>query len=134
MGIIILRHRHTILVIDDSAVTIALFQAMLGEEYELLYASRGEQGIEMAMRMRPDLILLDVMMPGMDGYEVCRRLKRNRETMVIPVIFITFLEHEEDEEMGIEAGAIDFMTKPFHEAIMKAKLRNHFALLDLLRA
>jgi Response regulator containing a CheY-like receiver domain and an HD-GYP domain len=112
--------------------TIELIHSLLGEECNILFATSGPEGIDLALKCNPDLILLDVMMPGMDGYEVCRELKKNALTMAIPVIFITVLDHQDEEEAGLEAGAIDYITKPFHNASFKAKIHNYLTLKELL--
>ncbi|MFD0868571.1 sigma-54 dependent response regulator [Chlamydia abortus] len=125
--------KHTILIVDDSPSNILLLQAILGEEYEVLYSTRGEKGLEMAQELQPDLILLDVMMPDMDGYAVCKQLKENPLTVAIPVIFITVLDHEEDEGNGLQAGAIDYITKPFNTTNIMMKIRNHLTFKDLIR-
>lgn len=125
--------KHTLLIIDDTASIIQLIHTIMRDEYEVLYATSGPEGIDIAMKYQPDLIILDVMMPGMDGYEVCNFLKSNPETMAIPVIFITVLDHEEDEEHGLQMGAIDYIAKPFNALNVKAKIKNHLAMRDLLR-
>lgn len=121
----------TILIIDDTLTIIELFRVLLGEEYRILSATSGPEGIDIAMKNHPDLILLDVMMPVMDGYEVCRRLKENAITQSIPVIMITVLDHQEEEKAGLEAGAIDYIAKPFYNENIKAKIRNHLLLKEL---
>ncbi len=128
-----MKDKHTLLIVDDTTSIIQLFHAIMGDEYEVLYATSGEEGIKIAEEYQPDLILLDVMMSGMDGYEVCKRLKSVPETMAIPVIFITVLDHEEDEGIGLEAGAIDYIAKPFNAANIKTKIKNHLAMKDMLR-
>ncbi|GIP35232.1 response regulator [Paenibacillus sp. J2TS4] len=127
-----MKNKRTILIVDDTSSNILLFDTILGEEYEVLYATNGEEGLDIALKFQPDLILLDVMMPGMDGYEVCRLLKKNPLTMAIPIIFISVLDHEEDEGNGLKAGAIDYIAKPFNTANVKAKIKNHLEFKDLL--
>jgi putative two-component system response regulator len=119
----------TILVIDDTPENLSLMQVLLHDLYLLKGANHGERGLEIAQAdPAPDLILLDVMMPGMDGHEVCRRLKRNPKTADIPVIFLTARSEREDEELGFELGAVDYITKPISPSICKARLRTHLAL------
>jgi putative two-component system response regulator len=132
-----LPEKPTILVIDDTPENLSLMQLLLHDLYLLKGANNGEHGLEIAQEYpSPDLILLDVMMPGMDGHEVCRRLKRNPKTADIPVIFLTARSEREDEELGFELGAVDYITKPISPSICKARLRTHLALKassDMLR-
>ena len=132
-----LPEKPTILVIDDTPENLSLMQLLLHDLYLLKGANNGERGLEIAQAdPAPDLILLDVMMPGMDGHEVCRRLKSNAKTADIPVIFLTARSEREDEELGFELGAVDYITKPISPAICRARLRTHLTLKatsDLLR-
>ena len=127
----------TILVIDDTPENLSLMQFLLRDLYLLKGANNGERGLEIAQAdPAPDLILLDVMMPGMDGHEVCLRLKQNPKTADIPVIFLTARGELEDEEMGFALGAVDYITKPISPSICLARLRTHLALkstADFLR-
>jgi putative two-component system response regulator len=119
----------TILVIDDTPENLALMQLLLHEQYQLQCANSGERGLAMALAdTPPDLVLLDIMMPGMDGYEVCTRLKSNPKTRAIPVIFLTSRRSPEDEEKGLGLGAVDYITKPISPAICLARLRTHLSL------
>ncbi|MFD0713846.1 response regulator [Paenibacillus sp. GCM10027626] len=127
-----MKDKHTLLIIDDTLTNIELIKAIIDDEYNTLSAVNGMDGLELAERMQPDLIILDVMMPEMDGYEVCQRLKRNPKTEAIPVIFVTVLDHDEDAEIGLVAGAIDYIAKPYHPASVKAKIRNHLAYRALI--
>ncbi len=121
--------RQKILVVDDQEVNISLVEAILAPQgYQVIPAADAERALELVAAGPPDLILLDVMMPGMDGYEVCTRLKRDERTRLIPVIMLTSLSDVEDRIRGIEAGADDFLSKPFHQAKLSARLR---ALLKL---
>ncbi len=120
--------KQTVLAIDDMPANLKLLGEILKPEYRFLVATSGAQGLELASSKQPDLILLDVMMPEMDGYEVCRRLKANPLTQSIPVIFITALKEETDEEKGLEIGAIDYITKPFSPSIVRIRVRNHLEL------
>lgn len=112
-----------ILVVDDDPGNIHILVENLKEEYEILFATTGQRALDIAYsRSRPDLILLDIMMPGMDGYEVCSRLKQNDATKDIPVIFLTAKTQEEEEARGLELGAQDYITKPFSLPVVKARI------------
>ncbi len=119
----------TVLIVDDQVMNIKILSAVLRDEVETLFAINGESALDIARTKNPDLILLDVMMTGVDGYEVCRRLKAHQDTSQIPVIFVTAKDQEQDEAEGFEAGAIDFITKPFSPPIVKARVRNHLELI-----
>lgn len=120
--------QQSILVVDDTPANIEILSSVLGEEHDILFATSGEDALELAGSERPDLILLDIMMPGLDGYEVCKRLKRDECTKGIPVIFITAMSEEEDETYGLEVGAIDYISKPISAPIVRARVRNHLEL------
>jgi PleD family two-component response regulator len=122
------RSRPSILIVDDEAMQIDLLLDTFDLEYEVLAATDGKTALETAERERPDLILLDVMMPDIDGYEVCRRLKGNRETQDIPVIFITALGGGEDEIRGLELGARDYLVKPVDPPSVKARVNSQVKL------
>lgn len=115
----------TVLIVDDEKHNRSLLTELLGEDYRLILAKNGEQALERAREHRPDLILLDVLMPGMDGYAVLRQLKHDDATRDIPVIFITALDSTIDEEKGLELGAVDYIAKPFHPPIVRVRVRNH---------
>lgn len=129
--------RPTILVVDDVPLNLMLLRTMLCTQYNVLEAGSGEQGLDAAMSANPpDLILLDVMMPGMDGYEVCRRLKADLVTRDIPVIFLTAKSEESDEEHGLALGAVDYLSKPIRPHILLARVRTQLTLkasADFLR-
>jgi diguanylate cyclase (GGDEF)-like protein len=120
--------KQTVLAIDDVPANLKLLGQILGSEYRYLCATSGLAGLEIAHAQRPDIILLDVMMPEVDGYEICARLKANPATQQIPVIFITALKDETDETRGLEIGAIDYVTKPFCPAIIQMRVRNQLEL------
>ncbi|MCE5181690.1 MAG: diguanylate cyclase [Betaproteobacteria bacterium] len=120
--------QHKILIVDDIPVNVALLAAILSKDHNVLSATSGEMALDMAAREQPDLILLDIMMPGMDGHEVCRRLKSSETTKNIPVIFVTAKSSAEDEAYGFDLGAVDYITKPFHIPVVKARVRNHLSL------
>jgi CheY-like chemotaxis protein len=109
-----LARRPLILVVDDVPTNIGILRAALTPTYDFLSASNGLNALELAVSHRPDLILLDIMMPEMDGYEVCMQLKRAVETLNIPVIFLTGRNSAEDEQKGLELGAVDYITKPIN--------------------
>ena len=118
--------KQKILVVDDEPVNISIIVDALQPEYKTVVAKNGEQALKRAASdPRPDLILLDIMMPGMDGYEVCRRLKQNEKTVQIPVIFITAMSDVGYETKGLEYGAIDYITKPISPAIVRVRVKHH---------
>ncbi len=127
----------TILVVDDTPANLSLMTGLLRDAYKVKAAIDGEKALRIAQaRPAPDLILLDIMMPGMDGYEVCRRLKADPATRDIPVIFLTAKTGVEDEKMGLDLGAVDYITKPVSPPIVMARVRNHLILkasADFLR-
>ncbi len=123
------RQAPIVLAIDDVPANLDVLVEHLHEEaIELTVALSGEEGLELADSLRPDLILLDVMMPGLDGFEVCRRLKANPELADIPVLFLTALNEEVEIERGFALGAVDYVHKPFSIPILKARMHNHLAL------
>jgi signal transduction histidine kinase len=129
------KDKQTILVVDDASENIDILSAVLRPEYKVKVALNGKRALKIAAGVpRPDMILLDIMMPGMDGYEVCQRLKSNPATHSIPVIFITAKSQEEDEKKGLELGAEDYITKPINPAIVLVRVRTHLALYDQNRA
>ncbi len=124
--------KHTLLIIDDIIDNLMLLGEAMSPEYKIKVATSGAQGLELAMQEPlPDLILLDIMMPGMDGYEVCRRLKADSRTKQIPVIFLSALDKESDELQGLDAGAVDFITKPFKLEIVRARISTQIELLRM---
>ena len=123
--------RQTILIVDDSPANIAFLGNVLKDSYDLKVATNGSQALQIAQHT-PDigLILLDIIMPGMDGYEVCRHLKASRVTERIPVVFVSARADIDDEALGFAVGAVDYITKPIRSAIVKARVRTHLALFD----
>ena len=117
-----------ILAVDDTEPNLDILVETLGDEYDVAVALDGESALDIAGETPPDLVLLDIMMPGMDGYEVCARLKRSLLTRNVPVIFLTALTDESDEARGLALGAVDYITKPFNPALVKARVRNHIEL------
>jgi signal transduction histidine kinase len=122
------RDKQTILIIEDTPANIEILSEILGDDYDIIFATNGEDGLILAADEAPDIILLDVMMPEMDGYEVCIRLKEKPETCNIPVIFVTAMGQEEDETRGLDLGAIDYITKPISPPVVKARVRNQLEL------
>jgi putative two-component system response regulator len=123
-----------ILIVDDTPDNIDILVESLKESYQLKAALNGFKALEIAVgQPRPDMILLDVMMPDMDGYEVCRRLKKNPQTADIPVIFVTARHEPADEKLGLELGAVDYIVKPISPAIVQARVRTHLTLSDRRR-
>lgn len=125
--------KNSLLVVDDSPENIDVLRGILGADYSIKVATSGQLALKIVAAQPPDLILLDVMMPEMDGYEVCRQLKENESTRHIPVIFVTARDDMEDETHGFELGAADYITKPVSPAIVRARVRSHLALADQRR-
>ncbi|MEI5637829.1 MULTISPECIES: response regulator [unclassified Pseudoalteromonas] len=119
-----------ILAVDDEATNLQVLRQTLAAEYRLKFAKSGELALELTSQERPDLILLDVMMPGMTGFEVCAKLKQNSRTAHIPIIFVTALSEEFDEAKGFELGAVDYITKPISPAITRARVKTHLSLVS----
>lgn len=122
--------RATVLVVDDNRLNIDLLVEILNKDYELMVALNGMTALEIVQESLPDIILLDIMMPEMNGYDVCRRLKSDPRTQKIPVIFITAKSQIEDEALGLAIGAVDYLTKPVNPAIVLARLKTHLALYN----
>ncbi|MBK6295617.1 MAG: diguanylate cyclase [Rhodoferax sp.] len=120
--------RPRILIVDDERININLLNALLKADYKIMVATDGEQAIKAAATGKPELILLDIVMPGIDGYEVCRRLKSMAATQTIPIIFITAMGDVENETMGFALGAVDYIAKPFNSAVVKARVGVHMKL------
>jgi putative two-component system response regulator len=122
-----------VLIVDDNATNIDILVNALSTEYRLGIAKDGPKALAYAVKHKPNLLLLDIMMPEMDGYEVCTRLKANPETADIPIIFITAMSDTVDKTKGFELGAVDYITKPFHAAEVKARIRTHLSLEEMRR-
>ena len=126
-----------ILVVDDAMENIQILHAALRDEHDVLFAMDGPRALEMARSQRPDLILLDAVMPGMDGYAIVKTLAASAETADIPVVFVTALTSPEDETRALDAGAADFITKPVNAAVVRARVRTQLTVKrqrDALRA
>jgi len=122
--------RQTILVVDDTPENIDVLRGILADTYKVKAATSGPRALSICAKAPPDLVLLDVMMPDMDGYEVCRRLKQDAATRAIPVIFVTAKSEVEDETRGFELGAVDYITKPVSPPLVRARVRTQLALYD----
>jgi putative two-component system response regulator len=131
------KQKPVILIVDDSTANLAVMSQLLEFDYKVKVAVNGEKALKIASaERRPDLVLLDIMMPGMDGYEVCRRLKADPLTRDIPVLFLTSQDELEDERRGFEVGAVDYIAKPARPLILAARVKTHLALkaaADFLR-
>jgi diguanylate cyclase (GGDEF)-like protein len=123
-----MKRRAIILIVDDEVANIEILNAALEDEYEIYFATSGEEAIRVTLEILPDLILLDVLMPGIDGYEVCRRLKQEPLVADVPIIFTTGLGDQEAEVRGLSLGAIDYVTKPISPVIVRVRVRNHIDL------
>jgi signal transduction histidine kinase len=119
---------NTILIVEDVPANIDILLGVLEDEYSVSVALDGRNALMSVETVNPDLILLDIMMPGMDGYQVCAKLKEDPATREIPVIFLTAMNEDADEEKGLRLGAVDYITKPFNPGIVKARVRTHLAL------
>ncbi len=117
-----------VLVVDDSVGNIQVLSEVLSQEYEVFFATSGAKALEILGEKTIDLVLLDIMMPQMDGYEVCRRIKGDERLREIPVIFVTAMGEVEDEERGFEVGAVDYITKPISPPIVRARVKTHIEL------
>lgn len=122
--------KKTVLVVDDTPENIDLLVESLRDDYIVKAAINGDMALKIVQKAQPDLILLDVMMPGIDGFEVCRQLKANYLTRHIPVIFVTAMIGPEDEIKGLSLGAVDYITKPISPTIVQARVKTHLALSD----
>ncbi len=118
-----------ILIVDDEPSNLAMMREILGDQYRLVYAKNGASTLAAAEKHNLSLILLDINLPDMDGYEVCKQLKGNPNTEQIPIIFVTAMNSNQDEEIGLKAGAVDYITKPFSPAIVLARVRIHLSLV-----
>ncbi|WP_028877912.1 response regulator [Terasakiella pusilla] len=118
-----------ILIVDDEPVNLQVLKQILQDSYQLVFAKNGQKAIEFAQKQSPDLILMDIMMPDMNGYETVRRLKQDEATKGIPVIFVTAMVDVEDEKLGFDVGAVDYISKPVSAPIVQARVRTHLSLV-----
>ena len=121
-------HKPKILVVDDQPINIRVIHSLFKSQFDVVMAMNGEQALSQAQQHCPDLIVLDVMMPDMDGYEVCRRLKANPNTRAVPVVFVTAHNDPADEIQGIALGAIDFISKPINAVLVEARITTYITL------
>lgn len=125
-------HRKTLLVVDDTKENLLVIAGLIGNEYRVRVANTGEKALKAAnSEPVPDLILLDVMMPEMDGYTVLKHLQSTEATRHIPVIFVTAMDGDDDEEYGLQLGAVDYITKPIKPAILQARIKTHLELKEV---
>ena len=123
--------RPRLLLVDDEPTNLQVLRHILQADYRLLFATDGERALQVAREQRPDLVLLDIMMPHMDGYAVCRALKADAATAAIPVIFITALNDSQDETAGFDVGGVDYLTKPVSPPVVRARVRTHLSLVRM---
>ncbi len=129
--------RPKLLIVDDQPINIQVLNQIFAPDHQVFMATSGEQAVQLCASKQPDLVLLDIMMPGMDGYAVCKRLKADPLTQDIPVIFVTATNDEVAEARGLNAGAVDFISKPISPKIVRARVKTHITLKaqsDLLRS
>jgi diguanylate cyclase (GGDEF)-like protein len=125
-----------LLIVDDQPVNIQALYQVFAADYQVFMATSGQQALALCRDKHPDLLLLDVQMPGLDGYEVCRRIKADAELQDLPVVFVTAHSEPQAETQGLEVGAVDFISKPFNPAVVRARVKTHLTLKlqgDLLR-
>ena len=123
--------RPRLLLVDDEPTNLQVLRHVLQADYRLLFATDGARALQVTREQLPQLILLDIMMPGMDGYAVCRALKADPATAGIPVIFITALNDSQDETAGFDVGAVDYITKPVSPPVVRARVRTHLSLVRM---
>jgi len=123
-----MEEKRTVLVVDDLPCNIEILSEILQEDYVVTTATSGRNALDAVEANAPDLILLDIVMPGLDGYEVCRKLKADEKTKDIPIIFTTALSEIKNEEKGLNLGAVDYIVKPINPTVVKARVRNHLLL------
>lgn len=122
-----------VLVVDDTEVNVDILVNALANDYEVIVAMSGEEALEVMAEEVPDLVLLDIVMPGLDGYEICRLMKKSERLAKVPVIFLTSLSEVENKTKGFELGAVDYITKPFETLEVKARVKTHLSLLRATR-
>lgn len=116
------------MIVDDVSINTQLLEEILKDKYNLIIARDGKEAVKLSMEQLPDLILMDVMMPEIDGFQACREIKKNDKTWEIPIIFITAKDKEDDTVQGFEAGGVDYIAKPFNHRELKARISTHLEL------
>lgn len=124
------RDKYRILIVDDEKANLDVLNHILGDHYVVYIAKSGRAALRKSRENLPDLIVLDILMPDMDGFEVIRHLKASEETQAIPVVFITGLNSVENEEKGLRLGAVDYITKPFTPAVVRARIRTQLKIIE----
>ncbi|WP_313070332.1 HD domain-containing phosphohydrolase [Melaminivora sp.] len=124
-------HRPRLLLVDDEPTNLHVLRHVLQDDYRLLFATDGERALAIARQQQPQLIVMDVMMPGLDGYAVCATLRADATTTAIPVIFVTALSDSQDETRGFDAGCVDYITKPISAPVVRARVRTHLSLVRM---
>lgn len=124
------RQLSTVMIVDDTEANIDILVKALDEHYDLMIAINGQDALDLMEQETPDIVLLDIMMPGMNGYEVLEKIKKNERTQDVPVIFLSAMSETKDKTRGFELGAVDFVTKPFEIPEMKARLSTHLELKE----
>jgi len=127
------KQKNSLLLVDNEKSSLKLLSKILGSDYTIYTAANGTNAIKIAKEFMPDLILLDILMPGMDGYETLSELKKHDRTKKIPIIFITGLSSNEDEEKGLSLDAVDYISKPFSDMIVKLRVRNQIQIINQMR-
>lgn len=122
--------KQSVLIVDDEPTNLRVLNQILNDSYKLIFAKSGQEALRLIEKECPDLILLDVMMPGLTGYEVCEYLKQKNQFKSIPIIFITALSNPDDEAKGLNLGAVDYISKPISPAVVKARVKTHLSLVD----
>jgi DNA-binding response OmpR family regulator len=125
-----INRRYRILAVDDDFINVHVMNSALKNEYDVVVAYNGYDAVNLLKEQTPDLILLDVMMPGLSGFEVCSIIKSDPSFAEIPILFLTALDSDEGELQGLESGGIDYLTKPINFALLKLRMRNHLALKE----
>ncbi|TDF38349.1 diguanylate cyclase [Alteromonadaceae bacterium M269] len=120
--------RASVLIVDDEPINISLLAEFLSKDYQILFSTSGAEAIELVRTKRPDLVLLDIGLPDIDGYEVCKQLKANQMTQNVPIVFSTAKDSTEDEVVGLNIGASDYITKPYNMELIKARVKNQIRL------
>ncbi|MDN4503573.1 two-component system response regulator [Alteromonadaceae bacterium BrNp21-10] len=123
-------HKASLLLVDDEPTNLRVLKQVLDDDYRLIYAKNGLLAVKLALENKPNLILMDIMMPEMTGIDACKQLKQHPQTANIPIIFVTALKDEVDETNGFEAGGVDYITKPISPAIVKARVKTHLSLVQ----